>query len=1584
MIDEVREDEAATEGGADPTPSAPSPDADRDASVEFAVDDLSPTAVTGWAWHPAAPERPVHVELVSATCVVAATLADTHRVDLEAAGKGDGRCGFTLALPEGSIEALAPRLALRDAGADLPFHVFDRDDLLFRVDYAVDAMDEHGVVGWAWTPRDPAARLTIEFVDGDVVVAETVADLYRDDLERAGLAGGTCMFRLPLPLALRDGRARRLGLRRAGALRPFHLFEERRFGEIRADLAHVTPFAVEGSVWLAQFPEARPWVEIRLDDHLVHAGETDGDHGFAWRIDPATAAPVFADHGAEATSRPGEAIDPSARETTVALTVSADDQTLWSQSIPVWVAPDRSLAVHFEDFGPRRIAGTLLARDATAAAVEMRIDDRPVATLACDGRTPFAVDLAPLRLADGERHVRIGPIGDTGVASPAAILRPLAYERFDLDLDVVDDRIAGRLLDGWGTLREAGIELTIDGRPIAAALATASAAVEPDALCFSATISARWRDGRPHRLEARLLGETRRRPDRPILFRAGEPARNLLFRSERDEAAVFGFVVLPWAPDAVADVALVAGDRLVATTRADRPHPALAVEDLGPADRGFRLALPADAPAGLRLRVVHDGHVLVERPLPPPPGRFHLADAGYGRSGACFVVPDPFVDAQTREEARSVLFAAAAAARAGLAPVTVVFAADAVARRWVGIDLEALVVDLIGRAAAADLHAAAFVPLPAPALHVNATGAHRAAHALDLWVRANAFALVVGPSRSGLLAYCATSRRQGLLPPTTRVVVLAETFAVVDRLDREQLLDDPDLVVAEALERAGLAADLVFAPSPTVAAAVDAVLPGAGGRATRMPLEIGPVAPVPLPHFDDGRRWIVFAAPLRARSGLVVLCDAIDRLARRAEIDPERVGIAFVGTEDRVRGRPAADYLRDRIGRWPFAAVLRPDLTFDGVASVLAGFAATGIAVVPPGLAGSAWDAAAAAAGLARLDLDAEAVRPDDAAALAAALAATLVGARSAKPPTPPATGLGAALAALAVPIASAPIPPPPPPPPPRVAVCISHFNRPTLLRQTIASVLACGWPDLEIVVVDDGSTVPGVAEDLAAIETEFADAGLRLVRQENRYLGAARNAAARAATADLIVFMDDDNLAHPAMIEAFVETRRRTGADLVTSRFAFFDGTDAIDPAHDVPREIGVPLMPDLGVGVLGNCFGDANMLITRHAFEAIGGFTEDYGRGHEDWELFARAATLGLHHELLGRALFWYRVAPQSMLRGRETPQFDLLRNIRAYAHDVPVGIHRILLLAQGLAHRRTGPPVDPHLPARRGVAVAGRLAFGRVAIVMRTRDRPELLARAIDDVLAQSFGDWTLVVVDGGTDPAATRALLARRRTALRERALLVDDPTVTTAADAANAGIAHSASEFLVVHDDGDTWDPRFLEAGIAHLDRTPAAAAVVPATSLVVESLEATGFVEHERRPPAPIALGALGRLTAGTPFPSIAFLVRRSAVEAVGGFDRACGPAATWDLQSRIAERFRVDLLESPLAFRHRRTTGAADPRADAPTDEPAGFRPALARGLDDRLRRTLGRRDAVDGAPARTRPVDDAEADGDEPPMNP
>lgn len=97
-----------------------------------------------------------------------------------------------------------------------------------------------------------------------------------------------------------------------------------------------------------------------------------------------------------------------------------------------------------------------------------------------------------------------------------------------------------------------------------------------------------------------------------------------------------------------------------------------------------------------------------------------------------------------------------------------------------------------------------------------------------------------------------------------------------------------------------------------------------------------------------------------------------------------------------------------------------------------------------------------------------------------------------------------------------------------QISIVIPLYNKQATIQRAIGSVIAQGIPEIEIIVVDDGST-DGSAEEVKAI----TDKRIRLIQQANAGPGRARNAGASHARADLLSFLDGDDEWQPGFLRA-------------------------------------------------------------------------------------------------------------------------------------------------------------------------------------------------------------------------------------------------------------------------------------------------------------------------------------------------------------------------------------------------------------------------------------------------------------------
>ena len=200
-------------------------------------------------------------------------------------------------------------------------------------------------------------------------------------------------------------------------------------------------------------------------------------------------------------------------------------------------------------------------------------------------------------------------------------------------------------------------------------------------------------------------------------------------------------------------------------------------------------------------------------------------------------------------------------------------------------------------------------------------------------------------------------------------------------------------------------------------------------------------------------------------------------------------------------------------------------------------------------------------------------------------------------------------------------------------------------------------------------------------------------------------------------------------------------------------------------------------------------------------------------------------------------------------------------------------------------------------------------KVSVIIPCYNLGHYLDEAVASVLAQTFQDFEIVVVDDGSTDAATQERLADYR---RPKTRLFRVPHGGLAA-ARNVAIANTSGEYLCALDADDWLDPSFLEKLVPLLDADPSRAFA----SCWLRTFGDEDWTWQPERCDLPTLLWENTVLTAA--------LVRREAVVAVGGYNTTM-PAQgdeDWDLWLSLVERgYRGTILPEPL-FNYRRRPGS-------------------------------------------------------------
>ena len=200
----------------------------------------------------------------------------------------------------------------------------------------------------------------------------------------------------------------------------------------------------------------------------------------------------------------------------------------------------------------------------------------------------------------------------------------------------------------------------------------------------------------------------------------------------------------------------------------------------------------------------------------------------------------------------------------------------------------------------------------------------------------------------------------------------------------------------------------------------------------------------------------------------------------------------------------------------------------------------------------------------------------------------------------------------------------------PRVSVVMPAYQAAWSVGAAVESVLWQTYRDLEVVVVDDGST------DATAEIVRAHEGPVRVVHQENAGVAAARNRGIAEAAGELIAFCDSDDLWFPAHLEALVEVYDRAGGGIATANsYWLFPG--GIHPARTRFRG-RFPTADEQRRAILEQNFVSTMALFPRRLPEEIGPFPVDRRRA-EDWDFWIRAIYAGHRVALQPRPLSLYR---------------------------------------------------------------------------------------------------------------------------------------------------------------------------------------------------------------------------------------------------------------------------------------------------------------------------------------------------------
>lgn len=189
----------------------------------------------------------------------------------------------------------------------------------------------------------------------------------------------------------------------------------------------------------------------------------------------------------------------------------------------------------------------------------------------------------------------------------------------------------------------------------------------------------------------------------------------------------------------------------------------------------------------------------------------------------------------------------------------------------------------------------------------------------------------------------------------------------------------------------------------------------------------------------------------------------------------------------------------------------------------------------------------------------------------------------------------------------------------PRVSIVIPCYNAERFLAETISSALGQTEQDVEVIVVDDGST-----DRTRDVVAKFDDPRVSYIYQENSGPAAARNTGIRAARGEYIAPLDSDDLALPHRLKAQIGLlEAHPDLSVVGSGYEWIDEESRLIPWINHPWRRW-PELNDIRPWLFDCPFVPSATMFRRDAWEDVGGFDEEL-IGPEDWSFWMRLVLAG-----------------------------------------------------------------------------------------------------------------------------------------------------------------------------------------------------------------------------------------------------------------------------------------------------------------------------------------------------------------------
>ena len=472
----------------------------------------------------------------------------------------------------------------------------------------------------------------------------------------------------------------------------------------------------------------------------------------------------------------------------------------------------------------------------------------------------------------------------------------------------------------------------------------------------------------------------------------------------------------------------------------------------------------------------------------------------------------------------------------------------------------------------------------------------------------------------------------------------------------------------------------------------------------------------------------------------------------------------------------------------------------------------------------------------------------------------------------------------------------------PRVSIIIPTYNRASFLGEAVASALGQDYRDIEVIVIDDGST-----DETKDVLATFHDQRLICVHQENAGRSRARNRAIAMARGEYITFLDSDDYYLPSKVGtqvAFLDANPDFGMAYMSG---FCVDDDRLSYDFTYRASLTGKLYPQIAF-FQPHTITLPNVMVRREILQKVGPFDENMQRFEDTdlWRRISKTTLIGGIDEIGSHI----RTHSGNMLTscdpGTIASAIDYyVAKIVTEDKDIDplvvgAGIRRLYEFYAGAMRVVKAFEAESMRLSRRGRKYFEPL----VSIVIPVYNGAKYLALAIDSALAQIYKNIEIIVVnDGSNDNGAT----ARVAQAYGNRIRYFEKENGGVAS-ALNLAVAEARGEFISWLSHDDLYTPEKIERQIAHLVLQPEPDRCVIYGDYSVFSNDPTSDAQVALPSTEPSNFRYF--ITVQNALHGCTLLIPKAAFDKHGQFDESLRTTQDYDFWFRIAEDF--DFLHLP------------------------------------------------------------------------